>query len=68
MYIASDILPSSKENSKILETDDIRGAEKAMKGYNTESGFMGYVDGHYILFACEEDYLDYLEGAVEDAA
>ena len=39
-----------------------------MKGYNTESGFMGYVDGHYILFACEEDYLDYLEGAVEDAA
>ena len=40
-----------------------------MKGYNTESGFMGYVDGRYILFSCEEDYLDFLdETADTDAA
>lgn len=31
-----------------------------MKGYDTESGFMGLVDGRYILFASEEDYEDYM--------
>ena len=31
-----------------------------MKGYSVESGYMGLVDGHYMLFACEEDYRDYL--------
>lgn len=32
-----------------------------MKGYHTANGYMGLVDGRYILFASEEDYLDYLE-------
>lgn len=32
-----------------------------MKGYNTASGYMGYVDGIYMLFATEEEYLEYLE-------
>lgn len=32
-----------------------------MKGYSTESGYMGYVDGRYILFACENDYREYFE-------
>ncbi len=32
-----------------------------MKGYFTESGYMGYVDGHYVLFASESDYIDYTE-------
>ncbi len=31
-----------------------------MKGYTTESGYMGYVNGAYMLFACEEDYRDYM--------
>lgn len=33
-----------------------------MKGYNTSSGYMGYVPGldRYILFASEADYIDYL--------
>lgn len=31
-----------------------------MKGYSTESGYMGYVDGSYMLFASENDYLEYL--------
>ena len=30
-----------------------------MKGYNVEAGFMGFVDGDYILFANESDYTDY---------
>lgn len=32
-----------------------------MKGYNTENGYMGYVDGGYRLFASESDYREYLE-------
>lgn len=27
-----------------------------MKGYVIEAGYMGYVDGAYMLFADEEDY------------
>jgi hypothetical protein len=30
-----------------------------MKGYVVAAGYMGYVDGRYILFANEEDYMDY---------
>lgn len=32
-----------------------------MKGYNTPDGYMGLVDGKYILFASEADYREYLE-------
>ena len=32
-----------------------------MKGYSTEHGDMGYVEGSYMLFACEDDYREYLE-------
>ena len=31
-----------------------------MKGYAVESGYMGYVDGTYMLFASETDYADYM--------
>lgn len=34
-----------------------------MKGYNVEAGYMGYVDGVYILFADENDYYEYMEAA-----
>ncbi len=33
-----------------------------MKGYNTEYGYMGFVNGTYVLFASEADYRDYMEG------
>lgn len=32
-----------------------------MKGYVVNNGYMGFVNGSYMLFASEEDYLDYLE-------
>ena len=32
----------------------------AMKGYNTDSGYMGYVRGTYILFACESEYIEFM--------
>ena len=31
-----------------------------MKGYHIESGYMGLVDGRYMLFASEEDYREYV--------
>ena len=31
-----------------------------MKGYPTQTGYMGYIpDEGYILFSCEEDYIEY---------
>ncbi len=32
-----------------------------MKGYSTDGGYMGLVEGRYMLFASEEDYRDYME-------
>ena len=32
--------------------------EGKMKGYFVSDGFMGYVDGQYLLFADESDYYD----------
>ena len=32
-----------------------------MKGYYNNAGYMGYVEGHWMLFASESDYLDYME-------
>lgn len=32
-----------------------------MKGYYTPSGYMGYVDGHYILFVNESEYYEYMK-------
>ena len=32
-----------------------------MKGYDTSNGYMGYVDGRYLLFASESEYMDYME-------
>jgi hypothetical protein len=39
-----------------------------MKGYSTDSGYMGYVDGRYILFCSEGDFLDYFRETQEAAA
>ena len=30
-----------------------------MKGYVIDAGYMGYVDGVYMLFADEDDYREY---------
>ena len=31
-----------------------------MKGYAVESGYMGYVNGTYMLFASETEYLEFM--------
>ncbi len=43
------------------ETDKaITKGELLMKGYFVADGYMGYVNGTYMLFADEEDYRDYI--------
>ena len=32
-----------------------------MKGYTTEQGYMGYVNGKYILFASESEYYKWMQ-------
>ena len=31
-----------------------------MKGYSVPSGYMGYVDGRYMLFSTESEYYEYI--------
>lgn len=38
-----------------------------MKGYVTAGGYMGYIDGRYILFASEAEYADYMSDEEEAA-
>ena len=46
----------NKENGKFLE----RFGEN-MKGYFISDGYMGFVNGRYLLFASEADYREYME-------
>ena len=32
-----------------------------MKGYVRSNGYMGYVDGKYILFASDKEYYEFME-------
>ena len=33
-----------------------------MKGYYNHVGYMVYVEGRWVLFSCEQDYMEYMEG------
>ena len=33
-----------------------------MKGYDTDCGYMGYVEGRYMLFASEREYIEFIRG------
>lgn len=37
-----------------------------MKGYYTQTGYMGYIEGKYMLFASESEYYEYMKGASEN--
>ena len=69
MYTPFAIIASETGNSNGKPRRmSFRSEGLIMKGYFTESGYMGYVDGSYILFSCEDDYLDYVEETAGDAA
>ena len=33
----------------------------SLKGYFTENGYMGYVEGKYYLFSGENEYYEYMQ-------
>ena len=37
-----------------------------MKGYYNNVGYMGKVDGQWVLFASEQDYREYMEAQDEE--
>lgn len=37
-----------------------------MKGYPVQGGYIGYADGKWMLFSCERDYVEYLEGESDE--
>ena len=39
-----------------------------MKGYFTATGYMGLVDGRYLLFCSETDYVEYMTESEEPTA
>ena len=38
-----------------------------MKGYYTDTGYMGFVNGKYMLFASEADYIEFVNEEGENA-
>ena len=36
-----------------------------MKGYTTENGYMGYINGEYRLFASETDYREWVDDEID---
>lgn len=47
--------------TKIKSEKEKAKGVKHMKGYVTDKGYMGLVEGCYILFASEREYYDYME-------
>lgn len=47
--------------AKIKSEKEKAKGVKRMKGYVTDKGYMGLVEGRYILFASEREYYDYME-------
>ena len=43
-------------------------AHRARDGYVTAMGYMGFVEGRYILFSSESDYVDYVREMTETPA
>ena len=59
LFIQSFLLDTMRAKIK-SEKEKAKGV-KHMKGYVTDKGYMGLVEGRYILFASEREYYDYME-------
>lgn len=44
-----------------LQADFKAERRRSMKGFTTSTGYMGWVEDRYILFASEYDYREYME-------
>ncbi len=59
LFMQSFLLDTMRTKIK-SEKEKAKGV-KHMKGYVTDKGYMGLVEGCYILFASEREYYDYME-------
>lgn len=57
VVIIQHLIPHNRVNSQADMKQDKE--ERIMKGYYTASGYMGYANGTYILFASEDDYREW---------
>lgn len=51
-----------KKKSSTATAEPLRKEAKSLYGYLTSSGYMGLVEGEWMLFATETDYLEYMTG------
>ena len=49
-------LSQKEENGRVRQKE-----VTDMKGYYSNGGYVGYVEGRWVLFASESDYREYLE-------
>lgn len=57
VVIIQHLIPHNRVNSQADMKQDKE--VRIMKGYYTASGYMGYANGTYILFASEDDYREW---------
>ena len=57
--VTQQICQQLRNNRNLSDGSFMRKGRCEMKGYDTDSGYMGYVNGRYVLFASESDYIDY---------
>ena len=55
-------------NNGVIKAKPVKGISSyrskknaQQKGYDTSNGYMGYVEGKYILFASEREYFEFME-------
>ena len=61
LYIEGDFWDNVRSKMYPYTEVIVFGKELNMKGYATSSGYMGFVNGRYMLFASEGEYLEYME-------
>ena len=49
-----------KEKLRLPQSAGAKKGGESMKGYLVPSGYMGFVNGRYMLFATEHDYYEYI--------
>ena len=60
LYLYKHMYTPSVKIKTIEESKQIYTRRSAMKGYLNEDGYMGFVNGRYILFASEAEYEEYM--------
>ena len=59
-FLCKHMYTPSVKLKTIEESKQIYSRRSAMKGYLNGDGYMGFVNGRYILFASEAEYEEYM--------